>query len=237
MAGASFTTTTTTLPRCIAASDQSLLVELGEEIAPAINARVRRLHQALVQARLPGIIDLHPGYASLLVRFDPLRVGRAALTRRIEDALVHLDQIELPPPRHLEIPVHYGGAAGPDLATVAALHELTVQKVMALHSQTRYQVYFLGFAPGFGYLGGLPPALWTPRLATPRPLVPAGSVGIAGRQTGVYPLATPGGWRLIGRTPRALLDARRPEMTLLQPGDEVTFVPLSVDEGEAANRG
>jgi KipI family sensor histidine kinase inhibitor len=221
------TPATTGYPRCVPASDQALLVELGDTISPALGRQVHRLVLALQRAELAGLVDLHPAYASVLVRFDPLRLRREALRQHIATALSQLEEIELPPPRRIAIPVHYGGAAGPDLAEVAALHGLTPSAVVGLHSAAAYQVYFLGFAPGFAYLGGLPQTLWTPRLATPRPLVPAGSVGIAGWQSGVYPQATPGGWRLLGRTELVLFDPRRTPMALLQPGDEVRFEPTA----------
>ena len=212
-------------PRYRAASDQALLVELGDAITPALGGQVRRLCAALRPAEGDGVIDLHPAYASVLIRFDSLRLRREVLIARVEQALAHLDAIELPPPRQVAIPVRYGGSAGPDLAAVAALHGLSPAAVVELYAAATYLVYFLGFAPGFAYLGGLPEALRTPRRLTPRPVVPAGSVGIAGQQTGVYPVAIPGGWQLIGWTPLVLFDVLRTPMSLLQPGDEVRFLP------------
>lgn len=220
-------------PRCLAAGDQAVLVELGDTISPALNLQVRRLCAAVQRAAIPGVIDLHPAYASVLIRFDPLRLRRPALLQLLTRALAELDVVELQPARRVELPVCYGGPAGPDLEHVAAHSGLSPAGVVELHSAASYLVYFLGFAPGFAYLGGLPAALQTPRLETPRPLVPAGSVGIAGRQTGVYPLAIPGGWRLIGRTSRVLFDPLRTPSALLQPGDEVRFVPA----GEPARSG
>ena len=217
----------TRYPCCRPASDQALLVELGDQIDPALNGQVRRLCIALQQAAIGGIIDLHPAYASVLIRFDSLCLRREALAEYVEQALVRLDTIELPPSRQVAIPVRYGGAEGPDLADVAALNGLSPAAVVELHSAATYLVYFLGFAPGFAYLGGLPRALQTTRLSTPRALVPAGSVGIAGQQTGVYPVAIPGGWRLIGKTPLVLFDPQRTPMSLLLPGDEVRFLPSS----------
>lgn len=214
-----------TYPRCLPAGDQAVLVELGDSISPALNLQVRRLCAAVQRAAIPGVIDLHPAYASVLIRFDPLRLRRLALLELVSQALAELDGVELLPARRVELPVYYGGSAGPDLEHVAAHSGLSPAAVVELHAAATYLVYFLGFAPGFAYLGGLPTELQTPRLETPRPLVPAGSVGIAGRQTGVYPLAIPGGWRLIGQTPRALFDPLRTPSALLQPGDEVRFVP------------
>ena len=212
-------------PRCLPAGDQAVLVELGDSISPTLNLQVRRFCAAVQRAAIPGIVDLHPAYASVLIRFDPLRLRRQALLARVAQALAELDVVELPPARRIELPVCYGGRAGPDLEHVAAHSGLSPAEVVEQHAAATYLVYFLGFAPGFAYLGGLPAVLQTPRLATPRPLVPAGSVGIAGRQTGVYPLTIPGGWRLIGQTPRVLFDPLRTPRALLQPGDEVRFVP------------
>lgn len=214
-------------PRCRVASDQALLVELGSAITPQLNDQVRRLCAALQQAKLAGVIDLHPAYASVLIRFDTLRLRREALLEYVEQTLTRLDAVTLPPPQRVDIAVRYGGSAGPDLHEVAALHHLSPAAVVELHTTATYLVYFLGFAPGFAYLGGLPIELHTPRLVTPRPLVPAGSVGIAGAQTGVYPVATPGGWRLIGQTAQVLFDPRRTPMSLLQPGDAVRFVAVA----------
>lgn len=214
-------------PRCLPAGDQAVLVELGDSISPALSRQVRRLCAAVQRAAIPGVIDLHPAYASVLIRFDSLRLRRQALLARVAQELTQLDIVELPPARRIELPVCYGGRAGPDLEDVAAHSGLSPAAVVELHAAATYLVYFLGFAPGFAYLGGLPAALQTPRLLTPRPLVPAGSVGIAGRQTGVYPLPLPGGWRLIGHTSRVLFDPLRTPSALLQPGDEVRFVPAS----------
>ena len=144
--------------------------------------------------------------------------------------LVRSEQVPLPKAREIEIPVCYGGEFGPDLDALASIHALTLTQVIELHSAPTYLVYFLGFAPGFAYLGGLPEALASPRLEVPRAKVPQGSVGIGGNQTGVYPLTTPGGWRLIGRTPFALFDPAQTQparMSLLQIGDHVRFRPIS----------
>jgi len=144
--------------------------------------------------------------------------------------------VSLPQPRKVEIPVCYGGDYGPDLNDVSSIHGMTPEQVIALHSSSSYLVYFLGFVPGFAYLGGLPEALVTPRLATPRRKVPPGSVGIAGSQTGVYPFATPGGWRLLGRTPVSVFRPDRTELSLLSIGDRVRFTPISLEQFAALER-
>jgi inhibitor of KinA len=209
------------------ASDQSLLVYLGREITIQTHERVRRLLRLLETEPIAGIRNLHPAYCSLLIKFDPLKLRHHELETILGGYLDRLEEVSLPVPRTVEIPVCYGGEFGPDLAEVSAMHGLTPAQVIELHSATSYLVYFLGFVPGFAYLGELPVPLVTPRLATPRRSVPAGSVGIAGNQTGVYPVATPGGWRILGRTPTAMFRAEDSGLSLLAIGDHVRFVPIS----------
>ena len=219
------------------ASDQSLLVYFGQQITVDANQRVRKLLQLLESEPVEGVRNLHPAYCSLLVKFDVLKLTHAQLETILRRYLDRLDAISLAEPRHLEIPVCYGGEFGPDLDDVAALHEMTPAEVVELHSSVTYAVYFLGFVPGYPYLGELPTALATPRLATPRRHVPAGSVAIGGNQTGVYPFATPGGWRLIGRTPVAMFRPDRASMSLLSIGDRVRFVPISSAQFAASENG
>ncbi len=208
------------------ASDQALLVYFGDEINPGTLSRIRKLLRSLELQRPAWLRDLHPAYCSLLIRFDPLVVDHEDVEREVIERSVHLEEIALPPVRTIEIPVRYGGEFGPDLDSVAELHGISADEVIRLHSGATYTVYFLGFVPGFGYLGGLPDALRTPRLATPRTRVPAGSVGIADSQAGVYPFPTPGGWRLLGRTPVPIFQKDREGMSLLAIGDEVRFRPI-----------
>jgi KipI family sensor histidine kinase inhibitor len=208
-------------------SDQSLLVYFGHEITLQAHERVRRLLRLLESEPVTGIRNLHPAYCSLLVKFDALKLQHDELEAILKKYLGRLEEVSLPEPRQLEIPVCYGGEYGPDLSDVAALHGMTAAKAIELHTSTTYLVYFLGFVPGFAYLGQLPEALVTPRLAAPRKRVPAGSVGIAGNQTGVYPFATPGGWRLLGRTPTAMFQTDRDGLSLLSIGDRVRFTPIS----------
>lgn len=209
------------------ASDQSLLIYFGEKITVEANESVRKLLHLLEEEPIAGVRNLHPAYCSLLVKFDALKWQHKKLEKELRKYLARLDQVKVPEPRQLEIPVCYGGEFGPDLEEVAALHEITVDRVIELHSSPTYLVYFLGFVPGFAYLGELPKELITPRLATPRKKVPHGSVGIAGNQTGVYPFETPGGWRLLGRTPLAMFRTDRDGLSLLSIGDHVRFVPVS----------
>lgn len=214
-------------------SDQSLLVYFGREITLQANERVRRLLRLLETEPIAGIRNLHPAYCSLLVKFDALKLQQGELQAILTKYLDRLGEVHLPEPRLVEIPVCYGGEFGPDLAEVSAMHGLTPAQAIELHSSTDYLVYFLGFAPGFAYLGELPEALITSRLATPRRSVPAGSVGIAGNQTGVYPVATPGGWRILGRTPTAMFRVEVKGLSLLAIGDRVRFVPISSEQFRA----
>ena len=206
------------------ASDRSLVLSFGDTISLDAHLAVARLTRSLEGVR--GIVNLHPAYTSLLVEFDPRLRTHAQVEALVRERLArHADQAP-PEPRRVEIPVRYGGAGGPDLASVARHTGLTERRVVELHSAAEYLVYFVGFATCFPYLGGLPPELATPRLAAPRKHVPAGSVAIGGAQAGIYPLSSPGGWRLIGRTPLELFDLSASPPPLLRMGDRVRFVPL-----------
>ncbi|MGV8041170.1 MAG: 5-oxoprolinase subunit PxpB [Thermoanaerobaculaceae bacterium] len=213
-------------PAVEASGDHYCRVVCGDRIDDATHERVRHAFAALEAAGLEGVENLHPAYATVGVSFDPRRVTVETMREAIAAALRETVTFELPPHRLIGIPVAYGGEWGPDLANVARHVGITREEVVARHSGATYRVHFLGFSPGFPYLGGLPPELATPRLPTPRPRVPAGSVAIGGAQTGVYPQATPGGWRIIGRTPLALFDPYRPSPALLTLGDRVAFRPL-----------
>lgn len=213
-----------------AASDRSLLISFGERISLETHQSVLRMMRLLEAEPVQGVRDLNPAYCSLLVTFDALARSHADMEAILRGYLGRLEEVALPEPRRVEIPVCYGAEFGPDLEDVAAHHTMAAERVIELHAAAEYVVYFLGFVPGFAYLGGLPEALATPRLAEPRRTVPAGSVGIAGNQTGVYPFATPGGWRLIGRTPLAMFHAEREPMSLLAIGDRVRFRPIPPDE-------
>jgi inhibitor of KinA len=223
------------------ASDQSLLVyfdqqhkkywsetrPLPSEITLQANERVRKLLRLLQSEPVVGVRNLHPAYCSLLVKFDGLRMRHEEVEAILRRYLERLGEVILPEPQRVEIPVCYGGEFGPDLADVCAIQGMTPAQAIELHSSANYLVYFLGFVPGFAYLGELPEALVMPRLATPRKRVSVGSVGIAGNQTGVYPFATPGGWRLLGRTPIKMFRADRDGLSLLSIGDHVRFTPIS----------
>jgi inhibitor of KinA len=209
------------------ASDQSLLVYFGEKITLVSHQRVRQLFRLLELEPIPGVRNIHPAYCSLLLSFDVLKLNHDELETILRRYLGRLEDVRLSEPRRIEIPVSYGGEFAPDLDDVATICGITPAQVIGLHSSVTYVAYFLGFVPGFAYLGELPDALATSRLATPRRSVPPGSVGIAGKQTGVYPFATPGGWRLIGRTPMAMFRPDRSGMSVVSIGDLVHFTPIS----------
>jgi KipI family sensor histidine kinase inhibitor len=207
------------------ASDRSLYIVFGDQISFEMHRTVARTVRALHGIR--GIVNLHPGYASVLADFDPRLLTHQQAADVIAAALQCHCEDALPAPRHVEIPVVYGGEAGPDLEDVARHTGLPAKRVIELHSAAEYFVYFVGFSTCFPYLGGLPPELATPRLSAPRKHVPVGSVAIGGAQAGIYPLPSPGGWRLIGRTPVPLFDPAAEPPPLLHMGDRVRFVPVS----------
>lgn len=204
-------------------SDRSLLVSFGNRISLDLHREVLRLLRAC--EKLPrGILNLHPAYSSVLIDFDPRRSTHAEVEEMVRARMAQAEGAPLDPSRQVEIPVRYGGEYGPDLEEVARHTGLSPAEVIRLHAGADYLVYFLGFSPGFPYLGGLPMELATPRLPEPRKKVPAGSVAIGGSQTGVYPMETPGGWRIIGRTTLRLFDADANPPALLRAGDRVRFV-------------
>jgi KipI family sensor histidine kinase inhibitor len=216
--------------RFLPAGDRGLVVQFGTQVDVAINDQVRALALTLEAARIPGLLEVVPTYRSLGVQYDPARLGVDDLRTQIEAALANLDPGQLPPPRVVHLPTCYGGEFGPDLSFVVEHSGLSEAEVIALHSQTPYHVHMIGFTAGFAYLGGLPETLHTPRLPSPRTKTPRGAVGIGGSQTGAYSAETPGGWRLIGRTPVPLFDPLREPPTPMLPGDTVRFDPISREE-------
>ncbi len=210
--------------------DRGLLAEYGDGIDPGINRKVRTITMVLEQERPAGIVEIIPAYRSLMIIYDPLRTRVPELEQMLESVESRLARIEIPPPRIVEIPVCYGGDFGPDIQFVADHGGLSVNETIKIHCGTTYLVYMIGFTPGFPYLGGLPRRLHAPRLDTPRIRVPAGSVGIANDQTGIYAIDSPGGWRLIGRTPLKLFEPTKKEPFLYSAGDLIKFVPISQDE-------
>lgn len=208
-----------------------VLAVLGDAISEETGARVAALREAVLRAQIPGVTESMPAYASLLVRYDPFLTDYDALCRRLKALGSELSASAQQAGRIVDIPVCYGGAYGEDLPFVAQHAGLLEQEVIALHSARPYRIYMLGFLPGFPYLGGLDERLFTPRLASPRTRIPAGSVGIGGQQTGIYPMESPGGWQLIGRTPLRLFVPGRP--LPYAAGDLIRFVPIGPEEFES----
>lgn len=218
-------------PKFLAAGDRAIVIELGDEIGFECNRLVHALHNAIEREHLPGVVDLIPTYRSLLVEYDATQVSFEEMTDRLADIRSSSSESPEDDVTVVHLPVLYGGEYGPDLDFVARNAGMEIDEVVDLHSGTEYPVYMMGFTPGFPYLGGMSERIATPRLSTPRGTIPAGSVGIAEAQTGVYPIRSPGGWRLIGRTPLRLFDVDRTPPSLIDAGDCVRFVPLS-DEDE-----
>jgi len=210
--------------------DRSVLVELGDEISPRINRRVREFSVSCMKNRLEGLIDIVPAYRSFLIIYDPFKLNPVIIKNRMEDIQRKIEGIEIPKPKTLEIPVVYGGEYGPDIEWVARYHAIRVEEAIKLHTGTTYQVYMIGFMPGFPYMGELPESLATPRRETPRTVIPQGSVAIAQRQTGIYPVESPGGWQILGRTPLKLFSPLRSPPTLLEMGDLVKFFSIEEEE-------
>jgi len=207
--------------------DRGLLLEFGDEISPEVNEKVRRMALAIRATSIEGIVETVPTYRSLLIHYNPLILSIEELKKRLKGIENGLQQAPFPEPKLTRIPVLYGGSYGPDLEEVAKYHQISPEEVIRLHCSKPYFIYMIGFMPGFPYMGELPQELVTPRLKTPRLSVPAGSVAIAQRQTGIYPMESPGGWQLIGRTPAKLFDPEKEPPALLQMGDLVQFYQIS----------
>ena len=214
-------------PRILPAGDTALTVEFGDEIAPEIHDRVLAFASRVPALNIAGIIEVVPTYRSVTVYADSLQVDVSRLMDRLASEARNLTAFESGQGRCVEIPVLYGGEFGPDLTAVAAFAGRPMEEVIALHTSVTYRCYMLGFSPGFPYLGRVPDAIAMPRLSEPRAQVAGGSVGIAGIQTGIYPQSSPGGWRVIGRTPLRIYDPARSQPFLISPGDRVRFVPIS----------
>jgi len=214
-------------PKFRPVGDRGLLVEYGSDIDPAVNQKVRSMNMALQGDRLNGIVEIVPAYCSILVIYDPAAADIDNLQKALLTLEKQLPERPVSTPALVDIPVCYEGEYGPDMDEVARRTGLTAQEVARIHSEPEYMIYMVGFTPGFPYLGGLPKSLHVPRLETPRLSVPAGSVGIANNQTGIYPQSTPGGWHLIGQTPLRLFTPERADPIPYQPGDRIRFRPIS----------
>lgn len=211
-------------PKIAPLGDSSVIVQFGSGIDISVNRRVHALASLLDISPFEGMIETVPAYATLLVQYDPLAVSFRQVRDALYGKLSQVDETISRNPRYVEIPVRYGGEYGVDLESVARHLHLKVGDVIRLHSEKIYTVYMMGFTPGFPYMGKLADALVMPRFETPRTHVPGGTVAIAGAQTGIYPIASPGGWQLIGWTPLPLFDPHADAPFLFSPGDEVKFV-------------
>jgi inhibitor of KinA len=212
--------------------DRGLLLEFGDEISQEINEKVRRMAFAIQSETVPGILETVPTYRSLLVLYNPLILCINDLKKKLELIEEGLQQSPFPEPVLTRIPVVYGGKFGPDLDSVAEYHRSAPEEIIRLHCSRAYHIYLIGFMPGFPYMGELPEGLVTPRLKSPRLSVPAGSVAIAQKQTGIYPMDSPGGWQLLGRTPVRMFDPGRDPPAYLRMGDRVQFYPIGEKEFE-----
>jgi len=224
-------------PKYSPMGDRALLVRFGDTIDLNINSKVHALCRAIEEAKVYGVEECVPAYASLLVYYNPLKTSYERLVFQLKDLEPRLEKIGAKM-RGLKIvvPVVYGGKFGPDLHNVAKYHNLTEKEVIRIHSETEYAVFMIGFVEGFPYMSKVPGAIATPRLDTPRLKIPAGSVGIAGNQTGIYPCESPGGWQIIGRTPLTLFNPYAKQPALFKPGDHVKFKSITVKEFETISR-
>src|SRR5262245_4033635 len=218
------------------ASDHSLLVSFGNEISEKTYKNVRSLSLLLLEGPRKGILNVHPAYASVLISFDPRIVTPSDMEKHIRDILSGIEETELPPSRLVDIPVCYDADLGPDLEYVAAYNRISREEVIRMHSAAVYRVFFLGFQLGFPHLGGMSGKIATPRRETPLLSIPGGSVAIGGVQTGIYPKTSPGGWRIIGRTPLELFNPESRTPTMLEMGDSVKFVPTSRQDFHALEK-
>jgi len=204
--------------------DSSVLIQLGEEIDLTINQDVHALAELINISSIQRMVEIVPAYSTLLVHYDPLVLSFAQMKNHLSALISQVQKTKPGKPRQVEVPIRYGGEFGPDLDFVASHCGLPVEDVVRIHSEKTYTVFMMGFTPGFPYMGKLDDGIVTPRMETPRTRVPAGTVAIAGSQTGIYPIDSPGGWRLIGRTSLRLFDRESESPFLLSPGDQVRFV-------------
>ena len=211
--------------------DRAISIDFGQVIDPIINRHIRQTIERIKELQLDGIIELVPTYCALLVEYDAMLYSYSEICNIIEPTLEEgMTDTTNELVTVVEVPTVYGGEFGPDLSFVASHNHLSEDEVISIHSGTDYLVYMLGFIPGFTYLGGMDPRIATPRLSSPRTLIPAGSVGIAGEQTGTYPSDSPGGWQIIGRTPVTMYDMSKEKAALLSAGDYVRYVPIDEQE-------
>lgn len=224
------------IPAVFPAGERALVLDFGNVIDDAVNDRVTAYRAGIEKARIPGILEVVPTYRSLLVLYDPCIIRYDSLKEKLRAVSSSGTGAAGGVLRLLSVPCLYGGEAGPDLSALSSMTGLPEEEIVRLHSAPDYKIYMLGFLPGFVYLGGLDSRICAPRLSTPRTRIPAGSVGIGGSQTGVYPVDSPGGWRLIGKTPLRFYDPAGDPPILCRAGDRIRFRPVGADEYEAIRR-
>lgn len=211
------------------AGDRAITVEFKNEISEEINNQVAILKSAIENSKTVGILQCIPTYRSILIHYNPLKINFDSLSNRINEFMDFAGSSDNGEAKVYIIPVYYGGEYGPDLENVATTKKLSIKEVIQVHTAVDYRIYMLGFTPGFPYLGGMDESIATPRLTKPRTKIHAGSVGIAGKQTGIYPIDSPGGWQIIGRTPLKLFDINRKEPILLEAGNYIRFEAVDLD--------
>ena len=214
----------------IPAGDSAFIIKAGDDISPETNAKVHALLAEIEKRNMHGIIDFIPSYNELMICYDPIMIDHRVLFEQLKQCADNVSAATASERRRIHIPVLYGGAFGPDMSEVAQQHDITEKDLIAKHTAPDYPVYMLGFTPGFCYLGGMDASIATPRRAAPRTKIPAGSVGIADKQTGIYPIESPGGWNLIGRTPLILFDKNKADPFLINAGDILRFYAISEQE-------
>lgn len=222
--------------KILCSGDKAVVVEFGNSINEEINMKVRSMMIALEKSKHNFITEMVPTYRSLLVNYDPLKISYGKLENMLRETEKKLSYIDIPRPNIIEIPVCYDDEYGEDLVNVANHNNLTNEEVVNIHTKRKYLIYMLGFTPGFAYLGGMDERIATPRLSKPRIKINAGSVGIAGAQTGIYPVDSPGGWQIIGRTPLKLFNKQKENPILLEAGNYIKFIKISKQEYEKINK-